>query len=121
MASHPEAQSRAQAEIDEICGRVQTPQPAQLGSLTYLHAVLKEVLRYAPIGNLGTVTFFRMNSMRLICHLPIRIALPHSVVEDDEYRGYRIPKGATIMGNVWYVDDPFSISTSFCYPCVVGQ
>jgi cytochrome P450 len=68
MALHPEVQGLAQAEIDEICGRDQAPQPVQLGSLTYLLAVLKEVLRYAPVGNLGTPTFITMNSVALISH-----------------------------------------------------
>lgn len=31
------------------------------------------------------------------------VALPHKVIEEDEYHGYRIPKNATVMGNVWYV------------------
>lgn len=31
------------------------------------------------------------------------LGLARTVAEDDEYRGYRIPKGTTIMPNVWYV------------------
>ncbi|KXN87802.1 O-methylsterigmatocystin oxidoreductase [Leucoagaricus sp. SymC.cos] len=82
MALHPEIQTRAQAEIDEICGQDQFPNTSQLELFTYLQAVLKEVLRFAPVGNL---------------------ALPHKVIEEDEYMGYRIPKNATVMGNVWQV------------------
>lgn len=53
MALHPGVQARAQTEIDEICGQDQAPHPSHLVYLTYLQAVLKEVLRYAPVGNLG--------------------------------------------------------------------
>lgn len=28
-------------------------------------------------------------------------ALPHSLMEDDTYRGYHIPKGATVLANSW--------------------
>lgn len=30
------------------------------------------------------------------------LAIPHQVTEDDYYKGYYIPKGATIVGNTWY-------------------
>ncbi|KAF5352416.1 hypothetical protein D9756_006291 [Leucocoprinus leucothites] len=82
MALHPEIQARARTEIDEICGQDQLPRASQVELLTYLQAVLKEVLRFAPVGNL---------------------ALPHRVIEEDEYNGYRIPKNATVMGNVWAI------------------
>lgn len=29
--------------------------------------------------------------------------MPHRVMVDDEYKGYHIPAGATIVGNAWYV------------------
>lgn len=53
MALHPGVQTRVQTEIDEICGQDQAPHPSHLGHLSYLQAVCKEVLRYAPVGNLG--------------------------------------------------------------------
>jgi len=80
MALYPEVQSKVQAEVDAVVGREHLLYPSDLGHLTYLLAVLKEVLRFAPVGNL---------------------ALPHKVTQDDEYNGYRIPKDTTIMANVW--------------------
>ncbi|KAJ3566607.1 hypothetical protein NP233_g6886 [Leucocoprinus birnbaumii] len=82
MALYPEVQIRAQQEIDEICGQDQLPRTSQVEELDYLQAVLKEVLRFAPVGNL---------------------ALPHRVIEEDIYNGYRIPKNATVIGNVWAI------------------
>ncbi|KAF9456423.1 cytochrome P450 [Collybia nuda] len=82
MALHPEVQSRIQAELDTTVGRDMVPHASDLEHFPYLTAVLKEVLRYAPVANL---------------------ALPHKVIEEDEYRGYRIPKEATIMANIWQV------------------
>ncbi|TFK41710.1 cytochrome P450 [Crucibulum laeve] len=88
MALHPEVQRKAQIEIDDIIGVDQLPDPPKLGKLPYLAAVLKEVLRFAPVGN---------------------IALPHRVIVDDEYAGYRIPKDATIIANVWAIMHDVSI------------
>lgn len=115
MALHPDVQTRAQAEIDEICGQDQMPHPSHLGFLTYLQAVLKEVLRFAPVGNLGewvlvpknvfyeyflNITFLRMGYALLINDA---VALPHKVIKEDIYREYTIPENATVIGNVWYV------------------
>ena len=34
-------------------------------------------------------------------------AVPHAVTRDDEYMGYKIPKGAGVMNNVWSINmDP---------------
>ena len=30
--------------------------------------------------------------------------VPHRLIEDDEYDGYYIPKGATVVPNVWWGD-----------------
>ncbi|KAF8958869.1 cytochrome P450 [Flammula alnicola] len=102
MALHPEVQQKAQHELDSVfnqdalSGFIEAPDPVQLSRLEYLTAIMQEVLRYAPVGNL---------------------ALPHCLVEDDEYMGYWLPKGATVMANVWAVmhdhdvyPDPFVFS-----------
>lgn len=46
----------------------------------YIKACVKEVLRWFPTAPLG---------------------VPHAVTQDDEYMGYRIPKGATVVINAW--------------------
>ena len=80
MAVHPEVQNNLQAEIDTVVGREHLPHPSHVTRLPYLLAVMKEVLRFAPVVNL---------------------AFPHRVTRDDEYNGYRIPKDTTILANVW--------------------
>lgn len=53
MARYPEVQERAQAEIDDVIGRENSPRTTDLSKLAYLPAVLKEILRFAPVANLG--------------------------------------------------------------------
>ena len=53
MALHPDVQKRAQAEVDDEVGRNQVAEYAQLENVPYLFAVMKEVLRFAPVGPLG--------------------------------------------------------------------
>ncbi|KAF8268440.1 CyP450 monooxygenase [Lactarius quietus] len=80
MTLYPEAQRRAQAEIDQIVGNSRLPDFSDEGALPYVQAVLKEVLRWHPVTPL---------------------AVPHRVTEDDIYEGYCIPAGSTIIPNVW--------------------
>lgn len=53
MALYPPVQSKAQAELDALAGKGHVLQPLDLSQLEYLPAVMKEVLRYAPVANLG--------------------------------------------------------------------
>lgn len=80
MALYPEAQRKAQAELDAIIGPDRLPEFADQDSLPYIHAIVKECLRWQNVFTLG---------------------LPHRLMEDDEYKGYYIPKGSIVLGNVW--------------------
>ncbi|QRW00929.1 cytochrome P450 family protein [Ceratobasidium sp. AG-Ba] len=73
MTLYPEVQARAQAEIDQVVGKSRLPEMEDRASLPYLECVLKEVLRWQTVVPLGVA---------------------HACMEDDEYAGYRIPKGA---------------------------
>ncbi|KAJ7697457.1 cytochrome P450 [Mycena rosella] len=68
MLANPEAQEKAQAELDSVVGDGRLPDFAD------------EVLRWRVIGPL---------------------AIPHCVLIEDIYRGYRIPAGSIVMGNAW--------------------
>ncbi|KAF8874417.1 cytochrome P450 [Infundibulicybe gibba] len=79
---HPEVQVRAQEELDRVIGRGRLPDFNDRGSLPYINAVVKEVLRWNPVAPLG---------------------LPHMVTTDDEYNGYFIPAGTIVIGNSWAI------------------
>ncbi|KZS91084.1 cytochrome P450 [Sistotremastrum niveocremeum HHB9708] len=82
MASFPEIQKRAQSELDRVLlgERLPTLQDRQDGTLPYIDALVKEVIRWAPVGPVG---------------------VPHALRQEDEYRGWRIPKGSYVIANVW--------------------
>ncbi|KAH9163988.1 cytochrome P450 [Lactarius sanguifluus] len=77
---HPEVQVRAHAELDEVVGYARPPTFADLPSLPYIHAMVKEALRWSPA---------------------IPFSVPHAMSADgDWYEGMFIPKGTIILPNV---------------------
>ncbi|KAJ7142248.1 cytochrome P450 [Mycena epipterygia] len=82
MLANPEAQRKAQMEIDMVIGQGHLPDFNDEQSLPYISALVKEVLRWKPV-------------------LPI--GLPHYLSVEDEYRGYRLPAGSIIIGNIWAI------------------
>ena len=53
MTLYPELQRMGQKEIDEVIGNDRLPTMADRERLPYLNALMKEVLRLNPVGNLG--------------------------------------------------------------------
>lgn len=87
MLLFPAVQTKAQAEIDQVVGPDRLPTMADEPSLPFIRSCVKETLRWMPTTILG--------------------AVPHAVTRDDEYMGYKIPKGAGVMNNVWAINmDP---------------
>lgn len=82
MTHHPEAQQRAQDEIDRTVGQDRLPGLEDRGHLPYTEAIVSEVLRF---------------------HTPAPEGLPHATTEDCELERYFIPKDAVVIPNVWYV------------------
>ncbi|CAE6425809.1 O-methylsterigmatocystin oxidoreductase OS=Aspergillus parasiticus GN=ordA PE=3 SV=1 [Rhizoctonia solani AG-1 IB] len=80
MARHPEIQARAQKEIDRITNSERLPEINDRESMPYVRRIVQEVLRWQP---------------------PLPMGFPHATTEDDEYRGYFIPKGSIVMSNIW--------------------
>ncbi|KAH9847572.1 cytochrome P450 [Lenzites betulinus] len=80
MAMYPEAQRKAQAELDSVVGPDRLPDFSDQSSLPYITALIKEVLRWHAVAPIG---------------------VPHRSVADDEFRGYLIPKGSIIIANQW--------------------
>ncbi|KZT34406.1 cytochrome P450 [Sistotremastrum suecicum HHB10207 ss-3] len=80
MMVYPEAQRKAQAEIDGLLKGERLPTFEHRKSLPYVEATMNEVLRWKPTLPLG---------------------LAHQSTEDDVYNGMFIPAGTTIFPNTW--------------------
>ena len=53
MTLYPEIQKRAQDEIDSIVGQERLPHVKDRDSLPYIEAIIKEILRWAPVVPVG--------------------------------------------------------------------
>lgn len=82
MVVFDKVQATAQEELDRVIGPDRLPLMDDAPNLPYIQACVKETLRWMPT----TV-----------------LAAPHGVIRDDEYMGYRIPAGASVIPNAWYV------------------
>ncbi len=76
MAVYQDVQRKAQQELDALLCFERLPDLSDRESLPYIQAVMLESLRWIPVLPLG---------------------VPHRVLVDDEYHGYRIPKGSIIV------------------------
>ena len=70
---------QAHAELDEVIGSVRPPTFADLPSLPYICAIVKETLRWSSTAPFG---------------------LPHASTGDDWYKGTFIPKGTICLLNM---------------------
>lgn len=82
MVIFPDVAKTAQAELDRVCGD-RMPDLNDVPNLPYIRACAKESLRWMPGFMLG---------------------VPHSVIQDDTYMGYHIPRGSMVIMNVWCVN-----------------
>ncbi|TDL26036.1 cytochrome P450 [Rickenella mellea] len=80
MVLNPDVQKKAQDELDSVVGPNRLPTFSDRDKLLYVEGLLKEVLRWHPVGPCG---------------------LPHRVVQDDVYEGHTIPASAIIIANAW--------------------
>lgn len=101
MTLHPEIQQRARDEIESVVGKGVFPTIDNKKDLPYTMALMKEMLRFAPVAPLGTDCPPCLAD-RLELSYIWGIGLPHRVTQDDVYEGYRIPRGSTVFANIWY-------------------
>ncbi|XP_072051610.1 cytochrome P450 2U1-like [Amphiura filiformis] len=92
MIRYPEVQNKIQQEIDSVVGPKRLPQLADKPNLPYTEATILEVMRIQTVS-------------------PV---VPHSAARHTIIHGYRIPKGAVVMSNIWHMlhdsevwDDPY--------------
>ncbi|KAH9057389.1 cytochrome P450 [Lactarius vividus] len=79
MLAYPEVQRQAHAELDEVVGSARPPTFADLPSLPYIRAIVKETLRWS---------------------LTVPFGVPHTSSADDWYEGMFIPKGTICLQNM---------------------
>lgn len=84
-ATYPDWVKRARAQLDQICGAnaERLPEWSDREDLPYITATVKEIFRWRP--NLA------------------EIGAPTSLTQDDEYEGYRFPKGTVFVWNAWAI------------------
>jgi cytochrome P450 len=80
LVAFPNIQQKAHEEMDRVVGDQRTPDLDDIARLPYIQALVKETHRMRPVAPL---------------------AVPHANREEEQYRGYVIPKGSTIFVNVW--------------------
>ncbi|TFK68367.1 cytochrome P450 [Pluteus cervinus] len=81
-ACHPEAQTQVQNQLDQIVGKDRHPVFSDEELLSQVTAFYIECGRWRPISAGG---------------------FPHQATRDIHWRGYCIPKGATVIGNHWAI------------------
>ncbi|KAK0513963.1 hypothetical protein JMJ35_003685 [Cladonia borealis] len=80
MIAYPQVQDRAQAEIDAVIGDNRSPEWSDFSKLPYINMIIKESHRWRPVSPLGVA---------------------HALAEDYEVDGMLLPKGSTVVLNVW--------------------
>ncbi|KAJ2917541.1 hypothetical protein MD484_g2847, partial [Candolleomyces efflorescens] len=81
-ASYPETQRRVQAELDQVIGNERAPTFADQNDLPQTMAFVMETFRWRPVSAGG---------------------FAHKATRDIVWKDYVIPKGTTVMGNIWAV------------------
>ncbi|KAF9560649.1 cytochrome P450 [Agrocybe pediades] len=81
-ACYPEAQAKVQEELDSVVGRGRAPTFADQDLLPQTMAFVLETFRWRPVSAGG---------------------FAHKATKDIIWNNYIIPKGASVVGNVWSV------------------
>ncbi|OCB89192.1 cytochrome P450 [Sanghuangporus baumii] len=80
MVLFPDAMKKGHEELDRVIGKHALPSFEDRPRLPYIEAICKECLRWQAITPL---------------------AVPHLAEKDDIFKGYFIPAGTVLYGNVW--------------------
>ncbi|KAG6883974.1 hypothetical protein C0993_002332 [Termitomyces sp. T159_Od127] len=99
LIENPTVLKKAQEELDRVLEPNQLPTFADEDSLPYITAITKETLRWRVVTPIGTNKDIstHVHSVTVIDCL----AVPHLLDVDDEYMGYRLPKGSVVVPNAW--------------------
>lgn len=83
LVIHRDVQEKVHAELDKVVGRSRAVTEAHVTELTYLTAVVKEVLRLHPPGPL--------------------LSWARLAITDTTIDGHHVPAGTTAMVNMWAI------------------
>ncbi|KAJ7830878.1 cytochrome P450 [Mycena olivaceomarginata] len=87
---------KAQNELDAVVGPDRMPTFEDFDDLPFVRAVVSETLRWRPVAVLG--------------------GTPHASTEDFVYQGMFIPKGSTIIANLWGIHlNPADFPDPHCF------
>eukprot|EP00079_Xenopus_tropicalis_P029601 XP_012825132.1 PREDICTED: cytochrome P450, family 2, subfamily C, polypeptide 8, gene 2 isoform X2 [Xenopus tropicalis] len=76
IITYPHIQAQVQMEIDKVVGPDRLPGIADRAQMPYTNAVIQEIHRFLDLAPLS---------------------LPHMATQDTVFRGFRIPKGTTVI------------------------
>ncbi|KAJ7746427.1 cytochrome P450 [Mycena maculata] len=92
LVAYPDAQKKAHEEIDRVVGEHRMPTLDDLEQMPFIRGLILEAHRFRPV---------------------VPLLVPRGTLAPVEYKGYTIPKGATIFVNAWGIfhdpalyDDP---------------
>ena len=80
LLHNPEVQDKLHKELDQVIGPERLPGLKDRKSLPYLEATFTETLRISSL---------------------VPLAVPHMTTVDTTLQGYSIPKGTTLLANLW--------------------
>ncbi|KAJ7766403.1 cytochrome P450 [Mycena maculata] len=80
LATYPECQERARAEIDAVVDGMRLPVSEDFPKLPYLNALIKEVMRFRPQFPIG---------------------IPHLMTGNAVYKEYHVPKDSMVVLNTY--------------------
>lgn len=83
MILFPDTAKAAQKQLNCVRGD-QLPTLDDWPNPPYINGCIKETLRYLPT---------------------IITGIPHALIQDDEYMGYKLPKGASVLPHSWSIHD----------------
>lgn len=82
LLHNPNIMSKAKSELNQIIGKGNSVEESDIGKLPYLQAIIKETFRLHPA---------------------VPLLLPRKAEIDLEINGYKVPKGAQVLINVWAI------------------
>ncbi|XP_035686377.1 cytochrome P450 2U1-like [Branchiostoma floridae] len=80
LMTHPDVQTKVQAELDEVVGRDRPPAVSDKPNLPYTEATIMEMQRIRTVAPLS---------------------VPHCTTSDTALLGYDIPAGTDVLINLW--------------------